>query len=73
MAERDITADEAWAILQKHGGYGAVRVYGIYAEPSEFAGQIKAIKSSYHLTAVNYSRIYAVSNDGTGMPPIRKA
>lgn len=73
MSERDVTADEARAILAKHGGYGTVRVYGIITDHPDFEGQVKAIKSEHHLTQYGYSRIYAVGNDGSGMPPIRRA
>lgn len=73
MSERDVTTDEARAILAEHGGYGIVRVYGVIADHPDFAGQVTAIKSQYHLDQYKYSRLYAVTNDGTGMPPIRRA
>lgn len=73
MAERDVTIDEARVIIAKHGGYGTVRVYGIITGHPDLTGQITGIKSEHHLTEYEYSRLYAVGNGGTGMPPIRRA
>jgi len=74
MTETDINEADALLILANYGGYGNLRVYGVITNHPELEGQVKAIKSEYHLFHQHdYSRIYAVSNDGTGMPPIRKA
>lgn len=73
MSELELTAEEALGIIRTHGGYGTVRVYGVIADHPDFAGQVTAIKSQYHLDQYKYSRLYAVTNDGTGMPPIRRA
>lgn len=68
--EQDITVEQALAVIAEHGGYGAVRVYGILAD-GECAGQISAIKSRTHLEERRYSRIY--SNSAGIMDYIRKA
>lgn len=67
--EQDITAEQALQVIADHGGYGAVRVYGIIAD-GECAGQAVAIKSRQNLERFNYSRIY--SNDAGIMDYIRK-
>lgn len=70
--EVTVTVEEALEIIAEHGGYGSVRVYAVYGDQSEYAGQIKGIKSKYHLeNPQEYSRIYASSNNG--MIPVRKA
>lgn len=56
--ETDITMEQALDIIANHGGYGAVRVYGVLAD-GECAGQLSAIKSRTHLETRSYSRIYA--------------
>lgn len=58
--EQDITKEQALEVIADHGGYGAVRVYGILAD-GECAGQVSAIKSRVHLEERNYSRIYSNS------------
>lgn len=58
--EQDITPDQALEVIADHGGYGAVRVYGIIAD-GPCAGQAVAIKSRQNLERFNYSRIYSNS------------
>lgn len=74
--EVDITVEQAREIIAEHGGYGASRVYAVYGESSIYAAQITGIKSERHIGQLleqGYSRLYCVTNDGTGVPPIRKA
>ena len=70
--EHDVTREQALAIIAEHGGYGTVRVYGVISD-EPYTGSILGIKSEYYLDKYNYSRLYSVSNDGTGMPPIGRA
>ena len=68
--ETTLTRDQALDVIKVHGGYGAVRVYGIIADgPS--AGQISAIKSVHHLETRQFSRIYATHTTMADL--IRKA
>ena len=69
--EQDVTVEQALAIIAEHGGYGAVRVYGVIAD-GESAGQVSAIKSRTHLETRTYSRVYVVSHDKGVMDFIRK-
>lgn len=74
----DITIDKAREILSDPGydAYGKLRIYFEYSEDSIYAGQIGSVKSTYQLddaVKAGIDRIYTVGNDGTGMPPIRRA
>lgn len=74
MSERDITIEEARAIIEEHGGYGKVRVYFVYSDVSPYPDQIGSIKSVINLDEIyknGCKRLYAVGNDGS--LPIRKA
>ena len=73
MSEVELSNAEARAMIlsPSFDGYGGTRIYAIFADSSVYAGQITVIKSLFHLDRDLYSRIYAVSNNGT--VPIRRA
>ena len=75
MSERtQLTVEQARSILREPGynAYGTFRLYGVVGDgPSQ--GQMVAIKSEYYLDQYTYSEVYGVGNDGTGMPPIKRA
>lgn len=67
---RNMVADPTW------DAYGTARIYGVYGPDSVYRGQIAGVKSGYQLDELEregYERIYVATNDGTGMPPIRRA
>lgn len=61
--EFTLTLNEAQSIIEapSFNGYGSDRLYGIIGE-GDSAGQIYAIKSTYHLEKFTYSRIYRKTN-----------